>query len=128
MTQNRQTIIQPIVEELLCSGSKLKEEQANELAAKLMADGEEALVFLLLELSRYVKIPRNPIKPSGMIPPFQKASKQTAKKKPGGQKGHQGSSRLRPPKIDKQETHHLDSCPQCGGPFTPCNENSQRPI
>ncbi|MEW6235152.1 MAG: hypothetical protein AB1656_07175 [Candidatus Omnitrophota bacterium] len=88
MDQNRKDAIRQIVVELLRSGPALPESKAKELSVKLMAEGKEALAYLLLEIARHGK-ETSPSTPSGMIPPYQKASAQTGqkkrKKKAGGQ-------------------------------------------
>ncbi|MEW6236044.1 MAG: hypothetical protein AB1656_11705, partial [Candidatus Omnitrophota bacterium] len=91
---------------------------------------KEALAYLLLEIARHGK-ETSPSTPSGMIPPYQKASAQTGqkkrKKKAGGQKGHAGARRSMPEKIGRREEHRLVHCPDCGGPLQQCNgENSVR--
>lgn len=53
--------------------------------------------------------------PSGSIPPYAKEPAKPRKKKRGARDGHAGSSRSRPERIDKQETHQLPACPDCGG-------------
>ena len=80
MDQNRKDIIHQIVMELLRSGPALEESKAKEISVILMAEGEEALAYLLLEIARHWK-EANPSAPSGMIPPYQKASAQSGKKK-----------------------------------------------
>ncbi len=53
--------------------------------------------------------------------------KEKEKKKAGAQKGHPGSRRSKPDKIDHQEDHRLDRCPDCGGPLQRCDgEQSTR--
>ncbi len=49
------------------------------------------------------------------------------KKKAGAQKGHPGSCRPKPDKIDHQKDHRLDRCPDYGGPLQRCEgEQSTR--
>ena len=82
-------IINHTFNELLRSGKKLSEEQARDLAKSLLAEGEEALTFLLLELAARVKISQpSPTTPSGMIPVYEKDSAKPSRKKQkaGGQR------------------------------------------
>ena len=132
MEVTKKEISDQIVHELLRLGKSLPEGKARALAKTLLSEGEEALTFLLLEIaSRVNKSKPSPSTPSGMIPPFEKGSAQTGKKKrkkkPGGKPGHLGSRRSKPAKIDRQEKHRLDHCPDCGGPLQRCNgEKSAR--
>ena len=127
MEKNRSAIIEPILRELLHSGPALGEEQARLFAQRILSEGEEALVFLFLEIARRVnQSAPSPSTPSGMIPPHLKASAQTGKqprkkKKAGGQKGHPGHNRRPPDHIDRREEHRLDRCPNCGGPLQRCH-------
>ena len=120
MEEKRKEIINHILNELLSSGKKLSEAKAKELSKSLLAEGEEALTFLLLELAAKVKLSeRSPSTPSGMIPVYEKESVKPPKKKKkaGGQPGHQGTSRPKPERIDKTVEHRLECCPDCGGPL-----------
>jgi transposase len=53
--------------------------------------------------------------PSGQRPPYEKENKRKVKKrkKPGRKKGHPGSSRKPPDKIDHYQDHRLEQCPHC---------------
>lgn len=127
------------VQRLLKASAPVSENDVRGLAHLLMKKGEEEVVFLLLQLIQRIRALQenhsdapSPSTPSGMIPPFQKASTQTGKKKKrkkkaGGQKGHPGSHRPTLEKIDRREEHRLNCCPDCGGPLQQCNgENSVR--
>jgi len=121
-----------IIHELLSAGKTLPEDKARALAKTLLAEGEEAVTFFLLEIAMRVKETKpSPSTPSGMIPPYEKESAQTnkkkRKKKPGGKPGHRGSHRSQPDKIDHQEAHRLEQCPDCGGSLQRCDgEQSTR--
>jgi transposase len=126
------------VQTLLDSQAPISEPDIQQLAGLLIEKGQEELTYLLLQLMRQIQELKNhdssgpsPSTPSGMIPPFQKASAQVGKKqnkkKPGGQKGHAGTCRPRPDRIDRREEHRLECCPECGGPLQRCQrENSVR--
>jgi transposase len=126
------------VQSLLDGEVPLSENAVRELAQHVIQKGEEEIVFLLLQLVMQIrKLQENginqtsPTTPSGMIPPYLKASAQTSKKtkkkKAGGQKGHPGSSRPKPENIDHHKEHRLESCPDCGGALQRCNgKNSSR--
>jgi len=126
MEGNQKETADQIIHELLRLGKNLPEDKARALAKTLFSEGEEALTFLLLEIaSRVNESKPSPSTPSGMIPPYQKESAQTSKKKrkkkTGGKPGHPGSRRSKPTKIDRYEEHRLDRCPDCGGALQRCN-------
>lgn len=112
-------------------GATLTEEQAREI----FAQGEEAVVFALLELAKMLA-ERNaaqaatshaaPATPSGMKPPYSKPSARGSRKKPGRKPGHPGSRRSKPERIDKREMHRAEVCPECGGPLCRCAETRTR--
>ena len=100
--------------EALGSGS-LSEDQALEIYHR----GSEAVVFALLELAKQLSEARGPqttpSTPSGMVPVYEKPPAKSRQKRPGAKKGHPGSRRRPPERIDRLETHQLPSCPDCGG-------------
>jgi hypothetical protein len=91
-----------------------------EEAQKVIRQGDEAVIFKLLELSKEIKelqgkLPASSSStPSSQIPVYKKPSAPKSRKKPGRKKGHEGSRRKAPPQIDRHETHGLESCPHCG--------------
>ena len=91
-----------------------------EQAEAAVPKDRSAMIFMMLSLSAIVAgAPGMPASgantPSGSIPPYAKEPSKTRKKKRGAQKGHPGTSRSRPEKIDHRETHQLPVCPDCGG-------------
>ncbi len=56
-----------------------------------------------------------PSTPSGMIPIYEKPAISSRKKRSGRKKGHPGSGRKRPERIDHYEEHRLPCCPHCQG-------------
>ncbi len=100
--------------EALGTGS-LSEEQALEIYRQV----PEAVIFALLELTQQLAEVRGPqttpSTPSGMIPVYEKPPAKPRKKQPGAKKGHTGSRRPAPERIDWEETHKLPCCPDCGG-------------
>ena len=85
----------------------------------IFAQGEEAVIWALLQLAAMVQA-RNepsPSTPSSQIPVYLKenTSKRGKKKKPGARAGHNGSRRKKPERIDRTEEHTLRCCPKCGG-------------
>ncbi len=69
--KNRSAIIEPILRELLHSGPALGEEQGRLFAPRILTAGEEALVFLFLEIARRMQSSApSSSTPSGMIPPY----------------------------------------------------------
>ncbi len=113
-------------------GSSLSQEQAHEIYAQ----GEEAVVFALLELAKQLAERRTaeagvshqtPATPSGMKPPYSKpTASRRGKKKPGRKAGHPGSRRSVPERIDRKIDHRADECPDCGGRLNRCAETRTR--
>jgi len=114
-------------------GVPLTEEQAREIFAR----GEEAVVFVLLELSKRLveqqaktaaESHQTPGTPSGMEPPYQKPPSKSRNKRPGAKPGHRGARRKLPGRIHRQEEHRADRCPDCGGHLQRCQETRTRYI
>ncbi len=97
--------------------------------------GREAVVFALLELTKQLAEAQGkgdpsmtPSTPSGMVPVYKKPPARSRKKQPGAKKGHPGSRRRMPEWIDREETHQLPCCPQCGGRLKRTGDSRQRYI
>ena len=116
-------------------GAGLTKEQAK----AIFALGEEAVVFALLKQSKMmaeqnqnklpVGSPDDPSCPSGQKPVFVKSNKNDKRnKKPGRKKGHQGSRRKLPTRIDRTEVHRASCCPSCGGKLKKCAGTRERVI
>jgi transposase len=113
-------------------GATLTEEQAR----RIYAQGEEAVVFALLEMAKLLaeqkqaeasQSHQTPATPSGMRPIHQKPTTTARRrKKPGRKPGHPGSRRPPPARIDRTVEHHAQVCPQCGGPLCRCQETRTR--
>ncbi len=113
-------------------GATLTEEQARQI----FAQGEEAVVFSLLEMAKRLADEKaasaagshqTPSTPSGMKPPYTKpAPKRRGKKKAGRKKGHPGTRREPPDHIDWQMEHQADCCPDCGSSLNRCSETRTR--
>ena len=112
-------------------GSALTEQQAREI----FAQGEEAVVFALLQLAQRLAAATGaaaaqshdtPATPSGMKPPYAKPTTSRRHKKPGQKPGHPGCRREPPARIDERRTHRADVCPDCGGPLCRCAETRTR--
>jgi hypothetical protein len=119
-------------------------------AEKIYASGKEAAILALLELAaqkealqtqnaqllqRLHQLEVNgsskpsPSTPSGMIPPYEKPSASSRRRKqPGRQKGHPGSRRPPIPEeaINRTETHRLNACPHCHGPVSLLAQTRER--
>ena len=119
-------------------------------AEKIYASGKEAAILALLELAaqkealqtqnaqllqRLHQLEANgsskpsPSTPSGMIPPYEKPSASSRRRKqPGRQKGHPGSRRPPIPEeaINRTETHRLNACPHCHGPVSLLAQTRER--
>ncbi|MCP4341717.1 MAG: IS66 family transposase [Desulfobulbaceae bacterium] len=106
-----------------------------ELAKEIISQGEEAVVFALLELSKRVHEKQKPSShddpscPSGQKPVFAKPNKKDKKgkvKKKGRKKGHKGSRRKKPDRVDRTEVHRADECPDCGKKLKQCSATRER--
>lgn len=110
----------------------LTEEQAR----VIVSQGQEAVVFALLELTKRLAEAQGksdpsvtPSTPSGMIPTYKKPpAKRRGKKRPGGKPGHPGSRRPTPERIDWEVEHRADCCPDCGSRLKRCEETRKRYI
>jgi len=114
--------------------------RARDLARQSIAQRDESfIVWALLELralaneahdaSGAAPAPSNvpdPSTPSGMIPPYLKPPGQKRKSKPGRKPGHEGARRRPPLHVDRQETHTLERCPDCGGPVSKPSRKPRR--
>ncbi len=127
-----ETLTIPNVAVAALRNASLSEEQARELYRQ----GEEAVVFALLELTKQLAEAQGktdpsitPSTPSGMIPTYKKPpTKRHGKKRPGGKHGHPGSRRETPDRIDWDVEHRADCCPDCGGRLKRCGETRTRCI
>jgi transposase len=102
-----------VVEAILASGTITEED-----ARRIYALGSDAVVFALLAMKAQQHIaPASGLsQPSATIPPYEKPSKKSSrKKKPGRKPGFKGTSRKTPERIDREQTHTLTECPDCGG-------------
>jgi len=61
-----------------------------------------------------------PTAPSGMKPRYQNPPPTSRRKARCRKKGHAGSRRPPPSRIDRSVDHVLESRPNCDGPVTPC--------
>jgi transposase len=108
-------------------------------AKAIFSQGEEAVVFALLELAKQraeladklgevISPSVNPATPSAMIPTYQKPTVTKRGKKAGAKKNHPGSRREKPDRIDHFQEHRAEACPDCGGPLNQCAETRVRYI
>jgi len=126
MATGTETLLTPSLEAML--GPQLTAEQARAIYKR----GAEATVFALLTLAKLLAEKKagtvSPTTPSGMTPVYAKPSRRNQRRKAGRQKGHPGSRRAAPVRIDRHEQHTLDACPQCQGPVRPCRSSRCRII
>jgi transposase len=101
-------------------------------ARAIFSQGEEAVVFALLEMAKQLAEARLPLvhpsTPSGMVPVYQKPPAKRRKKKSGAQANHAGSRRAQPERIDHHQEHRATQCPDCGGKLNQCSETRIRYI
>ncbi len=69
-----------------------------------------------------------PSAPSGSVPVYLKPGTARRRKTPGAKKGHKGSRRKPPVKIDLTLDHRLEVCPCCQGPLQRCSRTRTRVI
>jgi transposase len=103
-----------------------------EQARMIFHAGEEAVIFALLEQAKMLAQQQfsatTPATPSGMKPGYAKTPVKTRSKTPGREKGHPGSRRLPPERIDRREEHRIHCCPECGGKLKRCQSIRTRYI
>jgi hypothetical protein len=90
----------------------------DEAIAILDLEREAAIVTLLALAEKAEKYDGlvgqvSPTTPSGMTPVYLKPSHSKRKKPPGRGKGHPGTARPRPSRIDQYQEHTLECCPHC---------------
>ena len=95
-------------------------------AAKRIAEQNSHITELESKLKGQGQI--DPATPSGQRPIYAKPPASKRKKKPGARKGHPGSCRSKPQRIDRREEHRLDRCPDCGGDLQRCKRKRTRTI
>ena len=104
-----------------------------EKARALYAQGEEAVIFALLQLNALARQKQagagvDPATPSSQIPVYKKPTGKKRKAKRGQKKGHKGACRKSPLKIDRFVEHRLECCPDCGGAVGPARATRTRVI
>jgi hypothetical protein len=106
-----------------------------EQAALIFQQGQDAVVFALLNLAKQLAekpagmtAGTDPSAPSGQIPPYAKAAAKGRAKARGAKRGHPGRRRPSPARIDRRETHSLETCPECHGAVRPCRSSRTRII
>ncbi len=113
--------------------ANLTQQQAEEI----FDQGKPAVIFALLELTKLLAQHKNtiaaesnqtPATPSGMKPPYQKPPGKARKRRPGAKRGHPGSRRPSPERIDKRVEHRIDCCPDCGTRLKKCHQSRTRYI
>jgi len=95
----------------------MSEQQVRELYRQ----GENKTVAFILSLLKELDTLKNQTKPappgpetpSGMQPVYTKPSRKGNKKRPGRKKGHPGSRRKKPIRVDTIKEHTLCACPEC---------------
>jgi transposase len=103
-------------------------------ARRIFAQGEEFVVFALMELvqqlaQRSAAVAASsdaPATPSGSKPPYQKPNGKARCKKPGRKLGHVGSRKGQPERIDDYQEHRAECCPDCGGRLKKCADSRTR--
>jgi transposase len=109
----------------------LDEEQAK----RVFQLGPEVVVLLVLattkriaELQSLLAGGVGPSTPSGQVPIYTKPPAPKRKGRPGARKGHKGSRRPTPQRIDRRQEHHAECCPDCHGPVQPTRQQRTRTV
>ena len=115
----------------MLGGISLEAALTEEQAEQIYNQGKEAVIFALLELSKKRAEQQSPptpapSTPSGMVPPYQKASSKGRRKKTGRKKGHPGVRRDIPEHVHHKKKHRAKRCPDCGGRLKRCKETRTR--
>jgi transposase len=104
-----------------------------EEARLIYAQGEEAVIFALLELAAQLRWSQgrcaavsSPATPSGMKPVYQKPNTPQRRKKPGRKAGHLGARRPPPEVVHEHKEHQAPCCPYCQGPLRRCRSTRTR--
>jgi len=117
----------------------LRGELTETQAQQLYAYGPEAVTLVLLTITRHVAeqdagiatreaadAGPSPSTPSGMVPVYAKPNATRRRRRPGARKGHPGTRRVQPTRIDRQEVHRLPRCPHCNGRLQRCQRVRSR--
>jgi len=119
---------------------KLTDEQAERLArlddallklvllaaAKRIAEQNSAIAELQAKLGTPAKV--DPVTPSSQRPIYTKPAAAKRKGKPGARKGHVGTRRPTPQRMDERKEHWLGRCPCCCGELQRCDRKRTRTI
>lgn len=112
---------------------RLGPQLTREQAARIAAQGQEAVIFALLEMAAMLARAEgqraavsSPATPSGMVPAHLKPPATKRGRKPGRQAGHPGARRKIPDRIDERKEHRAACCPHCQGPLKRCDNSRQR--
>ncbi len=102
-------------------------------AARIAAQGKEAVIFAMLELAAgWARAEGlrcrvdSPATPSGMVPTHLKPPAKKRGKTPGRKPGHPGARRKIPDRIDQRKTHRAPCCPYCRGRLKRCDNARTR--
>jgi len=100
----------------------LRPNLTREEAESILAQGPEATIFALMEMSRMLAKAEgknasvsSPATPSAMVPQYLKPDAKKRRKKPGQKAGHKGHWRKIPDHIDRYIDHPAECCPHCQG-------------
>ena len=106
-----------------------------EQATLIFQQGQDAVVFAVLNLAKQLakrqttpSAAPDPSAPSGQTPPYAKPPAKGRAKAKGAKPGHPGHRRPTPTRIDRRETHSLETCPKCHGSVQPCRSSRTRVI
>lgn len=106
-------------------------------AEQIYALGKEAVIYALLKQAQMLAAKTNlpaaiaadPSTPSAQKPAFVKPIRQSRRRRtPGRKKGHAGSRRGLPERIDRTVEHRAEHCPDCGSRLKHCSTTRQRII
>ena len=94
-------------------------------ASKRIAEQEASIAELRKRCGQQQTTPSTP---SAMVPVYAKPNASKRHKRPGARKGHPGTRRAKPARIDRRVEHRLQRCPHCHGPVQRCKRKRTRVI
>ena len=123
------------VEQVCINGIPLGSALTKEQAQAIYDLGNEAVIFALLTQAKIIaeseqkskpKVSDDPSCPSAQKPTYEKQNSNGRKKKPGRKKGHPGTRRSKPDKVDHTVECRADRCPDCGSKLKQCRDCRDR--
>jgi len=103
----------PTIEKLIKLDREVKRSKKIIKTLKKIIKTLKKMVKELKNMVKFDSSQPDPSTPSAMKPPYEKPSSKGRSKGPGRKKGHQGTRRPKPERIDDVKPHTLSHCPDC---------------